>query len=87
MRKKHYVVHEPFCHVGLMASDWELGLYKNKEEGQLTLYTRTTSCYSMHVCSVSVLLFILGVAADVQNRPQNRAYFTVGIVFDICLVR
>lgn len=63
------------------------GLYKNKEEGQLTLYTHTTSCYSMHVCSVSVLLFILGVAADVQNRPQNRAYFTVGIVFDICLVR
>lgn len=41
----------------------------------------TTSCYSMCVCSVSVLLFILGVAADIQNRPQNRAHFTVQIQF------
>lgn len=38
-------------------------------------------CYSMCGCSAAVLLFILGVAADIQNRPQNPACFTVHIRF------
>lgn len=40
-----------------------------------------SSCYSMCGRSAAVLLFILGVAADIQNRPQNPACFTVRIDF------
>lgn len=40
-----------------------------------------SSCYSMCGHSATVLLFILGEAADIQNRPQNPACFTVHIGF------